>query len=299
MTGNKLISEAKQDVQDHLVIATAYSGTVRIYAALTTKVVEMARLIHNTWPTATAALGRVLTGTLIMRAMDDQLNRLTVEFSGDGLLGRILAVSNQTGIVKGTVDNPQVDLDLNKAGKFDVSGALGKGYLAVIKDLGLKEPYQGIVPIQNGEIGEDLAYYFSKSEQTPSAVALGVLVKPDGAVKVAGGLIIQVMPGADEMVIRDLEAKLTGLPPLTQLLDDGVSTIGVAQCFGNSPEDVKVLAEKELAYQCDCSRERFRGPLLSLAPGEIDEIIQERGEVEVRCHFCNKLYHYQESEFER
>jgi molecular chaperone Hsp33 len=297
MTGNNL--SFKEDRNDHLIIATAYSGTVRIYTARTTGVVETARLIHDTWPTATAAFGRVLTGTLIMRVMDSNVQRLTVEFCGDGLLGRILAVSNQAGTVKGYLDHPQVDLDLNKAGKLDVSGALGKGHLSVIKDLGLKGPYQGIVPIQSGEIGEDLAFYFTKSEQTPSAVALGVLVSPDGAVEAAGGLVIQLMPGASEATINDLEVKLAKLPRLTQLLSNGISILELAQQFGASPRDIKVLGEVELNYRCDCSRERFRGPLLSLDPYEIDSIIKERGEVEVRCHFCNKLYHYRQSEFQR
>lgn len=281
---------------DHLLVATAYSSTVRIYSALTTGVVETARLYHNTWPTATAALGRVLTGTLMMRVMDMDARRLTVEFSGDGLLGRVLAVSNERGTVKGYLDHPQVDLALNNAGKLDVSGALGRGRLSVIKDLGLKGPYQGIVPIQSGEIGEDFAYYFTKSEQTPSAVALGVLVNPTGEVQVAGGLIIQLMPGAAESTIQDLESKLMKLPQLTSLLNQGVSILELVQGFGMAPGDVKILEEITLKYQCDCSQERFKGPLLSLDPRELDDIIAEQGELEVRCHFCNKLYHYNQSE---
>lgn len=284
---------------DHLVIATAYSGTVRIYTALTTEVVEAARLIHNTWPTATAALGRVLTGALIMRVMDNQVQRLTVEFCGDGLLGKILAVSNQIGVVKGYLDHPQIDLELNNAGKLDVSGAFGKGYLSVIKDLGLKSPYQGIVPIRSGEIGEDLAYYFTKSEQTPSAVALGVLINPDGGVRVAGGFIIQLMPGADETTLKDMEVKLAKFPQLTSLLNDGVSILELTRELGASSGDLKILDELQLKFECDCSHERFRGPLLSLDPPELDGIIKERGELEVRCHFCNRLYHYQPSELQR
>lgn len=285
-------SETFSERNDHLLIATAYSSTVRIYAALTTGVVEAARLFHDSWPTATAALGRVLTGTLMMRVMDMDVRRLTVEFSGDGPLGRILTVSNERGTVKGYLDHPQIDLELNNAGKLDVSGALGKGNLSVIKDLGLKGPYQGIVPIQSGEIGEDLAYYFTKSEQTPSAVALGVLVNPDGRVQVAGGLIIQLMPGAGENTINDLEAKLQKLPQLTGLLNQGVSIHELARHFSADTGDLKILEEIEVRYQCDCSPERFRGPLLSLDPQELGTIIKEQGELEVRCQFCNKLYHY-------
>ncbi len=298
MTDNNLKSE-EDLLTDRLIIATAYSGTVRIYSARTTGVVETARLLHDTWPTATAAFGRVLTGALIMRAMDSNMLRLTVEFRGDGLLGKILAVSNETGTVKGCLDNPRVDLDLNKAGKLNVAGALGKGYLTVIKDLGLKEPYQGIVPIQSGEIAEDLAFYFTKSEQTPSAVVLGVLVDPDGTVETAGGLVIQLMPGASETIIAELEEKLAQLPQLTQLLNGGIAILELARQFAASPDDLKVLGEIELNYHCDCSPERFRGPLLSLDPREITSIIEERGEVEVRCHFCNKFYRYRQSELQR
>jgi molecular chaperone Hsp33 len=294
--GTPLESKESLDQKDYLLVATAYSSTVRIYAALTTGVVEAARLFHDTWPTATAALGRVLTGTLMMRVMDMDAERLTVEFSGDGYLGRILAVSNERGTVKGYLDYPQVNPALNTAGKLDVSGALGKGRLSVIKDLGLKGPYQGIVPIQTGEIGEDFAYYFTKSEQTPSAVALGVLVNPDGRVKVAGGLIIQLMPGAAEATIQDLESKLSKFPQLTNSLSQGISIRDLIQEFGTGPDDVKILEEIGLKYQCDCSLDHFRGPLLSLDHQELDDIIREHGEVEVRCNFCNKLYHYSQSD---
>ena len=280
---------------DQLLIATAYSSTVRIYTALTTGVVETARVLHDSWPMATAALGRVLTGTLMMRVMDMDAQSLTVLFSGDGPLGRILAVSTERGTVKGYLDHPQIDLALNNAGKLDIAGALGKGNLSIIKDLGLKGPYQGIVPIQTGEIGLDFAYYFTKSEQIPSAVALGVLINPDGRVQVAGGLIIQIMPGAMETTISDLENKLLKLPQLTSLLNQGVSIRDLAREF--SAGDFKILEEMPVQYQCDCSQERFQGRLLSLGPQELNAIIKEQGELEARCHFCNKLYHYNQTDF--
>lgn len=283
-------------MEDHLVISTAANNSIRIYAALTTEVVEEARKIHGTWPTATAAFGRVLTGTLMMGVMNDSQHRLTVTFSGNGPLGRLLAISNQRGVVKGEVSNPQVDLDLNCLGKLDVAGAVGAGELIVLKDLGLKEPYQGIVPIQSGEIAEDFAYYFTKSEQTPSAVALGVLVNPDGTVKVAGGLIIQLLPGCAEEIVAYLEQKLRDLPRLTDMLAKGVTPSQLIIGMAPEPESVKFLEQVKVSYQCDCSRERFRGPLLSLDPGEIGAILKEQGRVEVRCHFCNKTYHYEESE---
>lgn len=282
-------------MKDHLVIATSSNDTVRIYTALTTETVESARKIHDSWPTATAALGRVLTGTLITGVMSDNPYRLTVKFSGDGPLGTVLAVSNRRGEVKGYVDHPHVDLSLNQSGKLDVGAAIGSGTLTVVKDYGLKNPYHGVVPLQNGEVALDFAYYFAKSEQTPSAVSLGVLVEPDGMVKAAGGLIIQLMPGASEEKIRSIEAKLAQLPPITTLLNSGVTPAGIISEI-TDPTEVKILEEIELKYRCDCSRERFLGPLLSINPSELEEVFREQGQVEVRCHFCNRYYHYEPSE---
>lgn len=283
-------------MKDHLVIATAAEDSVRIYAALTTDLVESARQIHDTWPTATAAFGRVLTGTIIMGVMSDNPYRLTVDLSGSGPIGKVLAVSNCRGTVKGYAANPHVDLDLNPHGKLDVAGAMGQGYMTVIKDLGLKEPYQGIVPLQTGEIAEDFAYYFTKSEQTPSAVALGVLVNPNGRVKVAGGLIVQLMPGCAEKTMTMMESKVNRISGLTKDLDAGVTPVQFIKELTADLTDVKYLEELVIRYQCDCSRERFRGPLLSLGRAELTDIFNERGEVEVRCHFCNNEYHYQENE---
>lgn len=282
-------------MKDHLLIATSSNDTVRIYTALTTETVESARKIHDSWPTATAALGRVLTGTLITGVMSDNPYRLTVKFSGDGPLGTVLAVSNRRGEVKGYVDHPHVDLSLNQSGKLDVGAAIGSGTLTVVKDYGLKNPYHGVVPLQNGEVALDFAYYFAKSEQTPSAVSLGVLVEPDGTVKAAGGLIIQLMPGASEEKIGAIEAKLAQLPPITTLLNSGVTPAGIISEI-TDPTEVKILEEIELKYRCDCSRERFLGPLLSINPSELEEVFREQGQVEVRCHFCNRYYHYEPSE---
>jgi molecular chaperone Hsp33 len=283
-------------MEDHLVIATANQSTIRIYAALTAGVVEEARKIHGTWPTATAAFGRVLTGTLIMGVMNDSLKRLTVTISGNGPIGRILAVSNERGQVKGEVDQAEVDLEPNTLGKLDVAGAVGTGEMIVLKDLGLKDPYQGIVSLQNSEIAEDFAYYFTKSEQTPSAVALGVLVNPNGTVQTAGGLIVQLLPGSSEATVTALEQKLHNLPRLTQLLADGITPSELITTIAPEPESVKILDRIKVNYHCDCSWDRFRGPLLSLDPNEIDNILQEQGWIEVRCHFCNKIYHYQENQ---
>jgi molecular chaperone Hsp33 len=285
-------------MKDSLLIATAQDDTVRIYAAVTTGVVEKARTLHDTWPTATAALGRLLTGALIMGVMNDNPYSLTVRISSDGPVGDILAVSNCRGRVKGYLSEPHVDLDLNAQGKLDVAGALGKGYLSVTKDLGLKEPYQGIVPLQNGEIAQDLAFYFTKSEQTPSAVALGVLVNPAGSVRVAGGLVVQLMPGASETTAERLETELGRIPSITGVLEAGIAPLALVKRIIGAENDIKVLEELDAAYECDCSRERFTGPLLSLGRPELERLFAEQGEIEVRCHFCNRLYRYQPGELE-
>lgn len=279
------------------MIATAAGDTVRIYAASTTRVVEEARSIHGTWPTATAAFGRVLTGTLMMGVMADNFFRLTVEVTGNGPLGKILAISNRRGTVKGEVLNPKVDLDLSPLGKLDVAGAVGAGYLAVIKDYGLKKPYQGIVPLQSGEIAQDFAYYFTKSEQTPSAVALGVLVTPGGEVEAAGGLIVQMMPGASSEIIAGLEESLKVLPPLTSQLSVGITPDQLIRDLIPASVPVKFLEQIPVQYFCDCSRERFLGPLVSLGREELETILREQGEIEVRCHFCNTFYQYHDVDF--
>lgn len=285
-------------MKDQLQIVTAFDNTVRIYAALTAEVVETARQLHDTWPTATAALGRTLTATLIMGVMHDDIRRLTVRVDGDGPLGGIVAVSNRRGTVKGYVNHPQVNLNLNSLGKLDVGGAVGRGQLYITKDIGLKEPYQGVVPLQNGEIGEDFAYYFTMSEQTPSAVALGVLVAPEGHVLTAGGLIIQMMPGAEESTAVFIERQLTQLPPITTLLEQGISPFQLIQRAIGEDIPLKLLDELDVHYECDCSKERFLGPLLTLGTDEIQGMLETEGAVEVRCHFCNKLYHFERHELE-
>jgi len=284
-------------LKDHLIIATADEGRVRIYAAVTSQLVEKAKELHDTWPTATAAFGRILTGTLIMGAMSDDLQRLTVQFFGSGSIGRVLAVSNLRGTVKGCLNNPHVDLELNSRGKFDISGAIGAdGKLIVIKDLGLKEPYQGIVPLRTGEIAEDFAYYFTASEQIPTAVSLGVLINSDTKVKAAGGLIVQLMPGYTVETATYLEHKMRTLPSITQSIVAGNGPLHLVREVAHELEGLKILEEMVISYQCDCSWERFCGPLVSLGRHEIREIIKNQGVVEVRCHFCNQLYHYHEEE---
>lgn len=283
-------------MNDQLLIATALDDTVRIYVSRATQMVEEARRIHDTWPTATAALGRTLIATLMMGTMNDAVYRLTVRIAGDGPLGGILAVSNAPGTVKGYVSNPHIDLDLNPAHKLDVARAVGSGQFIVSKDIGLKEPYQGVVPLQTGEIGDDFAYYFTKSEQTPSAVALGVLIAPGGEVMAAGGLIVQLMPGAADATITFLEEAFASLPPISNLLASGITLEGMARQVIGADREIKILKTMPIQYTCDCSKERFRGPLLSLGADELDGLYQKEKMIEVRCHFCNKLYRYRKEE---
>ncbi len=286
----------EHQMRDHLIIATAAEDTIRLYAALTTRIVDTARQIHDTWPTATAAFGRALTATLLMGVMADNLSRLTVSFACDGPVEKIVSVSNEKGTVKGYLGNPHVHFDLNSRGKLDVKRAVGSGQVIVVKDIGLKEPYQGITPIVSGEIGEDIAHYFVKSEQIPSAVSLGVLVNPNLEVKVAGGFIVQLMPGHAPDVAENLEKKLARMPSLTKMLAAGMTPVhlikDLAEGFGN----LKFLDELIVSYQCDCSYERFRSSLLTINPQERESLFAEQQSLEIRCHFCNKLYYYEQHE---
>lgn len=215
--------------------------------------------------------------------------KLTLQMSGDGPLGRIIVCANSKGEVKGYVGNPQADMPLNEKGKLDVGGAIGKGTLSVIKDLGLKEPYIGQVEIQTGEIGDDLAYYFMQSEQVPSVVALGVLVDRDLSVKCAGGFIIQVMPECDEESLTMLEKSIGGIMSVTEMLEQGMNGEDMIK-YAMLGFDVDILEENDIGYVCDCSRERMERAIVSLGKAEIDSIIKEQGKAEIVCSFCNKAY---------
>lgn len=274
---------------DAITRAVAFDGKVRVYTGVTTEMVEQARQIHDTWPTVTAALGRVLNAAALMAVMGDPENRLTLQVVGDGPVGRILAVADGTGRVKGYVDEPHVDLDLNARGKLDVSGAVGKGQLCVIRDVGLRVLYRGVVELVSGEIGEDIAHYFLTSEQTPSVVAVGVRVAPDGHVLAAGGFIIQVLPGAEEKVISDLEAIIAGIPDVSSWVAAGADSRQMLERLtgGNvdsEPENLPVV------LACDCSKERLMGPLISLGPNELETLAADGKEAELVCHFCQTTH---------
>ncbi|MEF2968716.1 Hsp33 family molecular chaperone HslO [Paenibacillus sp. M1] len=279
--------EKKTD-KDRLVRGTAMDGKVRAFAVRTTELVEELRRRHDTYPTTTAALGRTVTAAAMMGAMLKGEEKLTVQVKGDGPVGQIVADANAKGEVRGYVSNPHVQLPSNSKGKLDVAGAVGTtGYIHVTKDLGMKEPYQGSVPLISGELGEDFTYYFALSEQTPSAVGLGVLVEADNSVIVAGGFIVQLMPGLSDPEIDAIERAVSQLPPVTSLLDQGLEPEEMLRWI---LPDVKVLDELEITFSCHCSRERVERTLISLGKEELTELRNEEKETEVICDFCNEVY---------
>ncbi|KXZ40267.1 molecular chaperone Hsp33 [Alkalithermobacter thermoalcaliphilus JW-YL-7 = DSM 7308] len=282
---------------DYIVRATDKDNKIRIFAALTTDMVEMARKTHNTTPVATAALGRTLTATSIMGTMmKSDKDKLTITIKGNGPIGSIVAVSNSKGVVKGYVSNPDVDVPLKYEGKLDVSAAVGKeGSLTVIKDLGLKKPYIGKYELVSGEIAEDFTAYFAHSEQQPSAVALGVLVDVDYSVKAAGGFIVQLMPDASEEVITTLENNLSKMEPISTLIDKGKTPEDIIAIVLDGLE-YNILEKHNVKFECDCSRERIEKALITLGENTLSEILHEDKKAEVVCHFCNEKYQFSEKQ---
>ncbi len=283
---------------DKLTRAITKDGFFKISAVVSTETVEQSRKFHNSSPVATAALGRLLTAGLLMGGeLKEDNAKLTLQMSGDGPLGRVIVSANSKGEVKGYAENPQIDMPLNEKGKLDVGGAIGKGTLSVIKDLGLKEPYIGQVAIQTGEVGDDLAYYFMQSEQVPSVVALGVLVDRDFSVKCAGGFIIQVMPECNDESLTVLENSIAGIMSVTEMLSQGMDGADMIK-YAMLGFDTEILEESEVGYVCDCSRERMERAIVSLGKAEIDAIIKEQGQAEIVCSFCNKPYVFNTEELE-
>lgn len=280
-------------MSDKLIRATAHNGDIRIIAAITTDLVNEATKIHNCAPTAAAALGRLITAGSLMGAMlKSEEDVITIQMSGGGEAGTVVATSYSDARVKGYIGNPNVDLPLNNKGKLDVGGAIGlNGSLLVIRDMGLKEPYVGQVPIHTGEIGDDLAYYFTASEQTPSAVGLGVLVEKDLSIKAAGGFIIQMMPGADELVADLLTYRLEEIPSVTDLIVSGMS---IEEIIGFIFEgmDYNIIGSMVPKFSCDCSRDKVERALISIGKKELETLYNEGKEEELKCHFCNKSYKF-------
>ncbi|CAH8767916.1 Hsp33 family molecular chaperone HslO [Paenibacillus dendritiformis] len=284
-------------MQDMLIRGTGLGGKVRIFAVRTTGLVNELQRRHGTYPTATAALGRTVTAAAMMGAMLKGDEKLTVQVKGDGPIGQIVADANAHGEVRGYVTHPQVHLASNAQGKLDVAGAVGRsGFIHVIKDLGLKEPYRGSSPIISGELAEDFTYYFATSEQTPSAVGLGVLVDVDNSVLHAGGFIVQLLPGLTDEQINQIEHSLSVLPPVTALLDQGMELDELVTWIIS---DANVMERMPIRFQCQCSRERVERTLISVGKGELTAMIEEDGQAEVVCHFCNEKYSFGREELEQ
>lgn len=281
---------------DILTKAITKDGFLKITAVISTETVNQAHKYHQTMPVASAGLGRLLTAGLLMGdVLKEDDAKLTLQMRGDGGLKTMVVVADSKGGVKGYVANPFFDLPLKPNGKIDVGGAIGKGTLSVIKDIGLKEPYIGQVPIQTGEIGDDLAYYFMQSEQIPSVVALGVLVDRDYSISYAGGFIIQVLPGCEEKNIIKLENSIQGLMSVTDMLKQGMSTEDMIK-YVMLGFDVEILESFPVSYDCNCGRARMEKAIISLGKKEIQDIIDDQGEAEINCQFCNKGYKFTKTE---
>ncbi|HWO76031.1 MAG TPA: Hsp33 family molecular chaperone HslO [Bacillus sp. (in: firmicutes)] len=286
-------------MNDYLIKALAFDGQVRAYAVSSTDTVSEAQRRHHTWPTASAALGRTMTAAVMMGAMLKGDAKLTVKIEGKGPIGVILADSNARGDVRGYVTNPQTHIEeRNAEGKLNVGAAVGTdGTLTVVKDLGLRENFSGQVPLVSGELGDDFTYYFVTSEQTPSSVGVGVLVNPDNSIKASGGFIIQLLPNCEEETISFIEQRLGKIPPVSTMIDRGLAPEEILhELLGK--ENVKVLEKMPVQFTCTCSKERFANAIISLGKDEIREMIEEDGEAEASCHFCNSKYHYSKAELE-
>lgn len=277
-------------MKDYIVRAIAADSQIRAFAAVTTETVETARQDHNTSPVATAALGRLLTaGTMMGVMMKGDKDILTLQVKGDGPIQGITVTADSKGRVKGYVGNPEVIIPANAKGKLDVSGAVGNGFLQVIKDMGLKEPYVGQVALQTGEIAEDLTYYFAASEQIPSAVGLGVLMNKDNTVRQAGGFIVQVMPFAEEETIAKLEENVQKIQSVTSLLEQGYTPESLLEQVLDG-FDIEINDTVPAEFYCNCNKSRVERALISIGRKELNEMIQEGKDVELNCHFCNTNY---------
>ena len=278
-------------MRDYLIRGIDKLGRIRVFVASTTNMVEKARSIHNTTPTATAALGRTLTaGAMMGSMMKNKKDLLTLRISGDGPGGNILVVSKSNGRIKGYIGNPEADVPSRSDGKLDVGKLVGKnGTITVIRDLGLKDPYVGQSNLVSGEIAEDLVNFYAYSEQQPAAVSLGVLVDKDLSVKAAGGYIIQLLPGISDEDIDKIEKTLSKIQPVSTMIDNGLSPEDImSKVLGDF--DMEVLEKMEINYECDCSRDKIEKVIISLGKKEIQAIIEEDEQAEILCHFCNTKY---------
>lgn len=287
-------------MSDKIIKFLACEGRISVICADTTKLVEDSRKLHDLSPVVTAAFGRLLTITTIMATeMKNNTDKLTIQLKGRGSIGKMITVCNKTPEVKGYVTNPYVDIPLNKDGKLDVGGAIGNsGFINVIKDIGLKDPYVGISPLISGEIAEDFANYFEQSEQKQTAVALGVLVNKDG-VQSSGGYIINPMPDATNDDIIQIEQAIFKAGSMSKMLDEGLTLKEIAQKI-TGDENVKIIEENIIpTYKCDCSKEKMERGLATIGKKDLKEIIDVDQKAELTCHFCNKKYNFSKKELEK
>lgn len=283
-------------MSDYLVRAIGFNGSVRAFAVSSTETVGEAQRRHDTWPTASAALGRTMTAGIMMGAMQKGDDQLTIKVQGDGPIGAIIVDANAKGEVRGYAMNPHVDFELNQFGKLDVRRAVGtQGSLSVVKDAGLRDYFTGQVELVSGELGEDFAYYFTKSEQTPSAVGLGVLVNPDYTIKAAGGFIVQVMPGVDDETITQIEEALSKIEPVSKMIEKGFTPEEILEAVLGK-EHVEILDRQDVTFSCNCSKDRFSNALIGLGEDELQAMIEEDHGAEAECHFCMEKYSYSEDE---
>lgn len=287
-------------MKDKIIRGTANGGNIRYFAAITTNLVEKARVTHDCYPVSCAALGRMLTAASMMGVMlKNDKDIITLQINGGGETGSIVTTANSRGQVKGYIGNPHVNRPLNSLGKLDVGGAVGKdGSLVVIQDFGLKEPYVGQVPIVSGEIAEDITYYYAVSEQVPSAVSLGVLVDTDLKVIAAGGFILQMMPEAEDYIRDILEFRLNEIPAVTKAINE-TGDIGIVLDELLDGMEPKILEEYLPDFVCDCSREKVEKVLISLGKEELKKLADEEEVAEICCHFCNKKYKFTNTELYR
>lgn len=283
-----------------LTRALSADGSVMAMAIDSTDIAGRIEQIHKTSAVVTAATGRLATAASMMGCLlKGENDTLTLRLSGGGPVGSIIAVADSSGNVKAYPANPVVELPLNDKGKLDVAGAVGTdGYLSVIRDLGLKEPYIGQTPIVSGEIAEDITNYYAVSEQVPTVCALGVLVNPDLTVRAAGGFLVQLLPFADEKAIETIEQNINGIKPVSAMIDGGMTPPDICKLLlsGLQPE---ILEERLPVYRCDCSKERVERALISMGRDQLNELIKEDHGTEVCCHFCEKKYRYTEDELKR
>ncbi|TCP66226.1 Hsp33 family molecular chaperone HslO [Baia soyae] len=281
-------------MSDYLVRSISKDGSFRGFAGTTTKLVQELQRKHVTFPTASAALGRTATmGALMGLELKNKQDVVTIQVKGDGPLGEMMVVANGEGHVRGYVDQPDVMIPLKENGKIDVSGGVGQGYIYIMRDIGMREPYRGSAPIVSGELAEDFTYYYSISEQVPSSVGLGVLVNRD-QILVAGGYMIQVLPGASDEAIDELERRIMDIPSVTTLLESGLTPEDmIYRLLG---DDAEILERKSVKFQCACSLEKTQSMLASLGKKDLQDIIEQDEKAEVVCHFCNSKYQFSKEE---